>query len=438
MRENLHAAGRFGHRRDVGLMPCRHVRLGKPGARLQTPLPAVNQSRLIRRFREPRHVTIEHLEPAPTATAPGWQPPELAVVVPSFNEADNVGLLYDKVATALAGVPFEFIVVDDNSPDGTAGVVKDMARRFPNVRCIHRIGRRGLSSAVIEGISASAAPYVAVVDADLQHDESILPRMLARARAGDDIVVGTRYAGEGSVGAGLSQTREAGSRFATRLSNLVTGTQLSDPMSGFFLMRREVFEEVAPTLSRDGFKILLDIIVSATRFRSRHDRPLSISEVPYTFRERHAGESKMNPLIVVQFLGLLLSKLSRGILPTSFLLFSMVGGSGIFVHMAALWFAGNVLDFNFTNSQITATVVAMTTNYVLNNELTYSDKKLRGRRFWLGLLSFYAICSLGMLANISVAVQLFNEGGGFLLAGFIGAIMSVVFNYSVTRVFTWR
>lgn len=383
-------------------------------------------------------MTIEHLEPAPTTAAAGWQPPELAVIVPSFNERDNVGLLYDKVATALDGVPFEFIVVDDNSPDGTAEVVRDMARRFPNVRCIHRIGRRGLSSAVTEGISASAAPYFAVVDADLQHDESVLPQMLAKARAGNDIVVGTRYAGDGSVGAGLSTTREAGSRFATRLSNMITGTKLSDPMSGFFLMRREVFEEVAPTLSRDGFKVLLDIIVSATRFRTRNDRELSIAEVPYTFRERHAGESKMNPLIVIQFLGLLLSKLSRGILPTSFLLFSMVGGSGVFVHMGALWIAGTFLDFNFTNSQITATLVAMTTNYVLNNELTYSDKKLRGRRFWLGLLSFYAICSLGMLANISVAVQLFNEGGGFLLAGFVGAIMSVVFNYSVTRVFTWR
>ena len=383
-------------------------------------------------------MTIDNLEPASSTAAKGWQPPELAIIVPSFNERDNVGLLYDKVTTALAGIPFEFIVVDDNSPDGTAAVVKDMARRFSNVRCIHRIGRRGLSSAVVEGVQASTAPYFAVIDADLQHDEAILPQMYARATSGDDIVIGTRYAGDGSVGEGLSSTREAGSRLATQLSSLITGTNLSDPMSGFFLMRREVFDEVAPTLSDEGFKILLDIIVSATRFRSRHDRVLKIGEVPYRFRARHAGESKMNPLVVVQFLGLLLSKLTRGVLPTSFLLFSMVGGSGIFVHMAALWFAGSALGFNFTNSQILATLVAMTTNYILNNELTYADKKLRGGRFWLGLLSFYAVCSLGMLANISVAVMAFNEGGGFLLAGFIGAIMSVVFNYSVTRVFTWR
>lgn len=384
-------------------------------------------------------VLVEDLETALGDKDTGtWQPPVLAVVVPSYNERDNVPLLYEKVTASLRGIPFEFIVVDDNSPDGTAAVVKEMARRFHNVRCIHRIGRRGLSSACIEGISASAAPYFAVIDADLQHDETILPQMYRKAVGGDDIVVGTRYAGAGSAGEGLSSTREAGSRLATRLSSLLTGVTMSDPMSGFFLMRREVFDEVAPTLSRDGFKILLDIIVSATRFRARTARPLHIGEVPYRFRARHAGESKMSPLIVIQFLGLLLSKLSRGLLPTSFLLFSMVGGSGIFVHMATLWVAGNVLGFNFTNSQLTATLVAMTTNFVLNNELTYSDKKLRGRRFWLGLLSFYAICSLGMLANISVAVMAFNEGGSFLLAGFIGAIMSVVFNYSVTRVFTWR
>jgi dolichol-phosphate mannosyltransferase len=384
-------------------------------------------------------VTIDNLEPATgaTGTARAWQPPKLAVIAPAFNERDNVRLLYEKLTAALAGIPFEFVVVDDNSPDGTAAVVKEMSREFSNVRVIHRIGRRGLSSAVIEGISATAAPYFAVVDADLQHDESVLPKMLERAIAGDDIVVGTRYAGAGEAGSGFSELRAKGSRWATRLSNLITGTRLSDPMSGFFLMRREVFDEVAPTLSKEGFKILLDIIVSATRFRSRNDRALVIGEVPYKFRARHAGESKMNPLVVVQFLGLLVSKLSRGLLPTSFLLFSLVGSSGIVVHMSVLWFARTWMGFNFTNAQLLATTVAMTTNFVLNNELTYADKKLRGGRFWLGLLSFYMVCSLGMLANISVSIALL-QGTSYLVAGFVGALMSVVFNYSVTRVFTWR
>ena len=367
-----------------------------------------------------------------------WVAPQLAVIVPSYNERDNVGLLYDKVTAAVRGIPFEFIVVDDNSPDGTSEVVREMARRHQNVLGIRRLGRRGLSSAVVEGILASAAPYFAVIDADLQHDEAILPQMLEKAIAGDHIVLGTRYGGEGSVGEGLSKAREAGSRFATRLSGLVTGKSLSDPMSGFFLMRRDVFDEVAPALSDDGFKILLDIIVSAGRSRARRGKELRIGEVPYTFRPRHAGESKMSSLVVVQFLGLIVSKLSGGLLPTTFLLFALVGGLGVVIHMATLGFTHELLGFDFVSAQVAATVVAMTFNFMLNNELTYANKKLRGWRYLTGMLTFYAVCSIGALANVSVASWIYAYDGSFYVAGLLGVLMSVVFNYSVTKVFTWR
>jgi dolichol-phosphate mannosyltransferase len=373
-----------------------------------------------------------------TGKSPTWAAPQLAVIVPSYNERDNVGLLYDKVTAAVRGIPFEFIVVDDNSPDGTSEVVREMARRHQNVLGIRRLGRRGLSSAVVEGILASAAPYFAVIDADLQHDEAILPHMLEKAIAGDDIVVGTRYGDEGSVGEGLSKAREAGSRFATRLSGLVTGKSLSDPMSGFFLMRRDVFDEVAPALSDDGFKILLDIIVSAGRSRARHGKELRIGEVPYTFRPRHAGESKMSSLVVVQFLGLIVSKLSGGLLPTTFLLFALVGGLGVVIHMATLGFTHELLGFDFVSAQVAATVVAMTFNFMLNNELTYANKKLRGWRYLTGMLTFYAVCSIGALANVSVASWIYAYDGSFYVAGLLGVLMSVVFNYSVTKVFTWR
>lgn len=366
-----------------------------------------------------------------------WAAPHLAVIVPTYKERDNIALLYEKLSAALGSVPFEMIVVDDNSPDGTANAVIALARLYPNIRCIHRIGRRGLSSACVEGMAATSAPYMAVIDADHQHDETILPQMLAKAEAGDEIVVGTRYAQSGSTGAGLSATREKGSRLATRLSGLVTGRSLSDPMSGFFLIRRSIFDAVAPSLSRDGFKILLDIIVTATSQRGTTDG-LRIGEVPYTFRPRHAGESKMSPLIVIQFLGLIVSKLTRGLMPTSFLLFGLVGATGVVVHLATLWLTSAQLGFNFTNAQLTATMVAMTTNFILNNELTYSDKKLRGPRFWTGLISFYLVCSFGTLANVSVATLIHEAGPDVYAAGIAGAIMSVVFNYAMTRVFTWR
>jgi dolichol-phosphate mannosyltransferase len=383
-------------------------------------------------------VTVVQFDSHPRKSPDAWVAPQLAVIVPSYNERENVALLYEKVTAALGATPFEFIVVDDNSPDGTSEVVRDMARVHQNVRGIHRLGRRGLSSAVVEGILASAAPYFAVIDADLQHDETILPQMLEKAIAGDHIVVGTRYSAEGSVGEGLSKAREAGSRFATKLSSLVTGKSLSDPMSGFFLMRRSVFDEVAPSLSDDGFKILLDIIVSAGRARARQGKELRIGEVPYTFRPRHAGESKMSSIVVLQFLGLIVSKLSGGLLPTTFLLFALVGGFGVVVHMATLGFTHEVLGFNFVWSQVAATLLAMTFNFMLNNELTYANKKLRGWRYLTGMLTFYAVCSIGALANVSVASWIYAYDGQFYVAGLLGVLMSVVFNYSVTKVFTWR
>jgi dolichol-phosphate mannosyltransferase len=364
--------------------------------------------------------------------------PELAVIVPSFNERENVPALYRKLTAALAGTSFEMIVVDDNSPDGTAEVARALSRSVPNLRVIHRIGRRGLSSAVTEGMGATSAPFIAVIDADLQHDETILPEMLRLAQSGDDVVIGTRYAGGGAMSGGLSATREKGSRFATQLATTLTGVNLSDPMSGFFLLRREIYEDVAPELSRDGFKILLDIVVTATHERRRSGGALKVGEVPYSFRARQSGESKMSPLVVIQFLGLLVSKLTRGLLPTSFLLFALVGGSGVFVHLVVLYIADIVLHFPFAWAQLSATLVAMSSNFALNNVLTYADKRLKGLRFLVGLLTFYAVCSIGALANVSVAAWIYQASPDLLLAGLAGALMSVVFNYSVTRVFTWR
>jgi dolichol-phosphate mannosyltransferase len=262
--------------------------------------------------------------------------------------------------------------------------------------------------------------------------------MLARAIAGDDIVVATRYAAGGSAGEGFSATRAAGSQLATRLSNSLTGVTLTDPMSGFFLMRREVFEEVAPNLSDDGFKILLDIIVTAMRYRKANGQALSLGEVPYQFRERHAGTSKMSPLIVVQFLGLLLSKMTGGLLPTSFLLFALVGGTGLVVHLVTLTLCNVLFHPQFWISQTVAALVSMTSNFLLNNELTYADKKLKGGRFWVGLVTFYAVCSFGLIANVSVANLVYGFDHQLYLAAIVGVVMSVVFNYAVTRVFTWR
>lgn len=392
-------------------------------------------------------MTIEQSTNALASQAPVQQqilfyPPQLAVIVPSYNERDNIELLYEKIAIAMGNTHWEMIVVDDNSPDGTADVVNELSRIYSNVRCLRRFGRRGLASACVEGMAVTSAPYVAVIDADHQHDEAILPEMLRKAMAGADLVVGSRFIEGGSAGEGLSETRLSGSHFATKMAGMIAGQAVSDPMSGFFLMRREAALRAAPNLASDGFKILIDLIVTSQRM----GQPLTVAEVPYTFRPRHAGESKMNPLIVIQYLGLWVSKLTNGVLPPSFLLFGLVGGTGVVVHLLTLAASTSLLSRStamsaesvFLASQITATLIAMTWNFVLNNNLTYADRKLRGKKLIKGLLSFFAICALGGIANISVANAIYAFDHHTLVAGLAGAIMSSVFNYAVTRAFTWK
>src|ERR1700722_12280105 len=188
--------------------------------------------------------------------------PQLSVVVPTFNERENVTTLLRRLETTLAAVAWEVIFVDDNSPDGTWNVVRDLARQDSRVRCIRRVGRRGLSGACIEGILASSAPCAAVIDADLQHDETQLPKMLALLQEGSaDLVVGSRYV-EGGSADSFNKQRAGASALATEVAKRVLRVQIADPMSGFFMIRRDRFEELAPQLSTQGFKILLDIVAT--------------------------------------------------------------------------------------------------------------------------------------------------------------------------------
>ena len=359
------------------------------------------------------------------------RPAELSVIVPTFNEALNVPLLVKALDTALSGIAWEVIFVDDNSPDGTTAVVRKLAETDRRVRCIRRIGRRGLSGAAIEGILASSAHAVAVMDGDMQHDESLLPRMLDNIRKGDDLVVATRYTDGGAMDAGFSGFRKKASQAATWLATRVLGITVSDPMSGFFMMRRAAFDEVAPDLSTQGFKILLDLIAS---------RPgqLKISELPFHFRARAAGESKLDTLVATEYVALLLAKMTGDWVSLRFVTFTLIGLTGLVVHLAALRFGLVSMRLGFDWAQIFASVVAMTWNFFLNNMLTYRDRRLRGARLITGLLSFYAICSFGMFANVGVAQMIYRQEPVWWLAGVAGALMSAVFNYAASSSITWR
>jgi dolichol-phosphate mannosyltransferase len=361
--------------------------------------------------------------------------PELSVVVPTFKERGNVAELVRRLDLALAGIAWEAIFVDDNSPDGTAGVVKDIARADPRVRCLRRVGRRGLAGACIEGMLSSAAPYVAVIDADLQHDEKVLPAMLAKLTGGEaDLVAATRYVAGGSA-EGLAGSRDTISKLATRLTHRLVGTELSDPMSGFFMMRRDRFDEIAPRLSPAGFKILLDIAATG-------GGRLRIAEQPYSFGERFDGESKFNAQIGVEFLGLLLAKMTGDLVDPRFIFFAIVGAIGLFVHLVALRlslaFLPMELDDHFRIAQFIATFIAMTSNFLLNNELTYRDRRLKGWWMAKGYVQFCLIGSVGVLANIDLASWLYVDQSRWLLAGAVGAVMSALWDYAMSTLFVWR
>ena len=354
----------------------------------------------------------------------------LSVVIPTFKERGNVAELVRRLDASLTGVAWEAIFVDDNSPDGTAAAVKEIAALDPRVRCLRRVGRRGLAGACIEGILSSAAPNVAVIDADLQHDEKVLPAMLARLEAGEaDLVAATRYIAGGSA-ASFSDKRGAISQLATRLTHRLVGTALSDPMSGFFMMRRDRFEEIAPRLSPAGFKILLDIVTTA-------GSKLRIAEQPYSFGERFEGESKFNIQIGVEFLGLLLAKMTGDVVDPRFIFFAIVGSIGLVVHLTVL-FAALALMEPFRAAQIIATFVAMTSNFLLNNELTYRDRRLKGWAMLRGFVLFCLIGSVGVLANVDLASWLYVERPIWWVAGAIGAVMTVLWNYAMSTLFVWR
>jgi dolichol-phosphate mannosyltransferase len=358
--------------------------------------------------------------------------PTLSVIVPTFREAENVPVLFERIRAALDGAPWEMIVVDDDSPDGTYDVAFAIAARDPRMRCLRRLNRSGLAGAVIEGWMSSSADLVAVIDADLQHDERILPdmyRALADNRA--ELAIGTRVEDEGTE-RGLSPARQKLSELGAWFFHRFAHAAASDPMSGFFMLRREIVERMAGRLSPDGFKILVDVVLSS-------DRPLKIVETPYHFRKRAAGESKLTALVGLDFLGLVVRHASGGLLPIRFVLFSLIGAFGLLVHLATLYaFKLASGPGSFGHAQFVATLVAMASNFVLNNEITYRRLRYEGVGLVPGFLAFAVACSVGVLANIDVASWVYQSTRPWWIPGMAGALLSLFWNYSVSTNLIWR
>jgi dolichol-phosphate mannosyltransferase len=368
----------------------------------------------------------------PGLVVPGAEPaPELTVILPTFNERANVPVMVERLARALEGIDWEALIVDDNSPDGTYGTARTIGAQDRRVRCIRRIGRRGLAGACIEGMLASQAQFVAVMDADLQHDETLLAAMVQKLRAGDtDLVAASRYI-DGTTGTGFSAGRAKASQWSTALARRLLKVDLTDPMSGFFMLRRAVIDDLAPKLSTQGFKILLDIAATG------RDR-LRIAELPYVFGARVHGESKLDARVALDFGQLLLAKLTNDAVSYRFVLFCLVGATGIGAHMAALYALHALGVSSFGVQQTIATMIAIAWNYVFNNAYTYRDQRLTGWAFARGLIEFELICSVGAISNIGVASLLYAGSPSWWIAGLGGAVMGAVWNYAVSAAVVWK
>ena len=363
------------------------------------------------------------------AFVPGQAGPELTVVVPTFNERDNIARLVDRLDAALAGIAWQVIFVDDDSPDGTAETAKAIASLDARVQCLHRVNRRGLAGAVVEGALASAAPFVAVMDGDLQHDEALLPAMLAALREDRaDLVIGSRF----MVGAApdvlaLGARRQLGSQLANWLGRRALAVDLTDPVSGFFMIRRPLIDAVAGRLHKEGFKVLFDIVASQAT-------PLRSLELPYTFRPRTAGDSKLDEGVAVHYVGMLVSKLSRDMLSPRVVKFALVGGLGVLVHLLVL---RALLGLGFSSAQLFAAITAMTSNYLLNNAVTYRDRRKRGLALLIGYLKFCALCSVGLAANVAVAAIVHEHVPVWWAAGLAGAAVGAAWNFLSTSLAVW-
>jgi dolichol-phosphate mannosyltransferase len=356
---------------------------------------------------------------------------ELSVVIPTYKERQNVAPLVASLQAALQGINWEVIFVDDHSPDHTADAIRELALTNPHVRILERIGRRGLSSACIEGMMASPAPCIAVMDADMQHDETILPEMLHLLQTKDlDVVIGSRRTAGGSMGE-FAEKRVRLSDLGSRVSKLVCHCNVTDPMSGFFIVDSRFFRASVPCLTGAGFKLLVDILASSPT-------PPRIAEVPYQFRNRIAGESKLDVNVELEYLFLIVDKMLGRYFPARFAVFLAVGSLGLLIHLSILGIFHLFDAAAFSLGQVVATLSAMTFNFFLNNLVTFRDRRLQGIALLRGIVVFCAACSMGVLINLSFAHRLFSAGLPWYLAGLSGLAISAVWNYGVNAIVTWR
>ncbi len=355
----------------------------------------------------------------------------ISIILPTYNERQNLPILVERLEKVLVGRDFEVLVMDDNSPDETWLLARELSETRPWLRSIRRLANRGLSPAVIDGFKAAEGDILLVMDADLQHDENVIPKFIEAFENGAELVVGSRKVDGGGV-ENWSMVRRFVSWTATQMAHLVLPRTVTDPMSGFFAVRREFFQNISEEINPKGFKILLEI---AARAKGR-----VIREVGFTFRGRIYGESKLSAKVMTQYLQALYELSFGKFIPLRFVKYGIVGASGVVVNLGGLKLGKEL--FALSSSQATAfgIEISVITNFVLNNSWTFRDAKLSGvRGLALGLASFHVVCLAGALINFAIATYLRNKGlSNDYFADLFGIVVATIWNYIVNTRATWR
>lgn len=355
----------------------------------------------------------------------------LSVVIPTYNEAENIVILIPRLAQVLKKVPHEIIVADDNSPDGTYDTALRLKKRFPQVRPLLRTHNRGLSPAVIDGFQIAQGKYFAVIDADLQHDEKILPSLLEKLSEGADLVVASRKT-EGGGYDGWSRTRRFVSWGASVMAHLLFPRLPSDPMSGYFALSAGLFRKLAPEINPRGFKILLEIAAKARNIRT--------AEVGYVFRNREHGESKLSGAVMLNYLVALAELRFGGLISREYLQFVLVGVSGIFINQLFFYLARRFFALPDERALLVGIEAAIISNFFMNNFFTFRDQMLQGIvKITRGFTYFQAICLVGAYINYAVALHLSHFlSVNIYLANTIGIIIASFWNYFLNAYVIWR
>ena len=359
----------------------------------------------------------------------------ISIVIPTFNEVKNIIPLLKKLLSLFDDYDYEIIIVDDDSPDGTSEEVEKYMKDKKTIKLITRIGRSGLSSAIKEGLIFAKGKYLLVLDGDGQHHPSFLLNMIDEIKKNkSDIVIGSRFLPSSKL-EGLSKKRSLGSKIANKVASISLNknySKLTDYLSGCFCLNRDSTKNFIRRIEINGFKFLYELL-------SLSKGKLNVKEVPLNFQERRHGNSKLDLAIIWDFIISIIHNFTFRIMPRRAISFGLVGLSGVFVQLFITYFLTNLLLLKFYDALPIAVISAATSNFLINNQVTFRSNRLKGSALLVGLLKFFLVASLPVIANIGITTAVYEYiSADTLIAQIAGIAIVYAWNYLASSSFVWN